>query len=79
MGQQELYREILERKRDGKSVSDKARLAVDELMDIDSKIDGHKAELNKIQTHVSWLKAQIETLEKQKQDILDGFPDKRKV
>lgn len=73
MGQDELYKRILKKRKKGQTVSDKEKSAVEDLMKIDGKISAYKSEKDKIDSHSKWLGVKIQELENEKQDILDGF------
>ena len=73
MGQQDLYKQILGKRKKGKTVSDRERNAVEELMELDGKIAAFSSEKAKIEEHTKWLGNRIKELEKAKQDILDSF------
>lgn len=73
MGQQDFYKQILGKRKKGKTINDKERNAVEELMTLDGKVTAYKSEKGKIDDHSRWLSNRISELEKQKQDILDSF------
>ena len=73
MGQQDFYKQILGKRKKGKTVSDRERNAVEELMELDGKIEAFTSEKAKIEEHTRWLQRRIKELEKAKQDILDSF------
>lgn len=76
MGQQDLYKKILQKRKKGKDLSDKERNAVEELMHIDGKIQSYESEIEKIEDHVRWLKVKVDELRTQKHDILSSFDPK---
>lgn len=76
MGQQDLYKKILQKRKKGKDLSDKERNAVEELMHIDGRIQSYESEIAKIEDHVRWLKVKVDELRTQKHDILSSFDPK---
>ena len=76
MGQQDLYKKVLEKTRKGKGLTAKEKNTVDELTEIDGEIAGFEVELQKMTSHANWLATKIYNLKQRKKDILDSFDDR---